>query len=91
MVGWQSDFCSGEGSMDSREQAQAFKEMVGHTASADGADVAFEMLVRGGWTVCGGQGGTCPSGFRIFAMASWERRVLIRDSDGSFWALEMKT
>lgn len=76
--------------MDNRQQDQAFKETVKRAAFADGADAAFDMLVRNGWTVPGDQDGRCPPGFRIFALASWEHRVLMRECDGSFWALETR-
>ena len=76
--------------MDNRQQNQAFKENVKYIAFADGADAAFDMLVQDGWTVPGEDGSSCPPGFRIFALASWQRRVLMRDSDGSYWAMEMK-
>jgi len=75
--------------MDNRKQTQAFKKMVRSAAYADGADAAFEMLVGSGWTVPCGPDGACPPGFRIFATATWERRIMMRDSDGSFWALEI--
>jgi hypothetical protein len=77
--------------MDNRQQDQAFKENLKHVAFAEGADAAFDMLVQEGWTVPGEGNGSCPEGFWIFALASWQRRVLMRDSDGSFWAMEMKT
>jgi len=77
--------------VDDRKQDLAFKEKVKHTVFAEGADVAFDMLIGNGWVVPSGQDGACPPDFRIFALASWERRVLLRDSDGSFWALETTT
>ena len=75
--------------MENKEQIQAYKESVKSTASDSGADAAFEMLVSDGWTVPDGQEGNSPPGFRVFATASWKRRVLMRDSDESFWALEL--
>jgi hypothetical protein len=77
--------------MDDRQQDQAFKERVKHVAFAEGADAAFDMLVQDGWTVPTEDDGRCPAGFWIFALASWQRRVLMRDSDGSFWAMQTKT
>lgn len=75
--------------MENRKQTQAFSEMVKHTLFADGADAAFDALERDGWVVPSEQDGRAPTGFRIFATASWGRRVLIRDDDGSLWALAL--
>ncbi len=77
--------------MENRQQDQAFKERVKHIAFADGADAAFDMLVRDGWTVPSEDDGSSPAGYWIFALASWQRRVLRKGSDGSFWAMETKT
>ena len=76
--------------MTDKRPSPAFTERVKHAASADGADAAFEMLASSGWTVPAGQDGRCPPGFRIFATADWNRRVLIRDDDGSLWAVEVQ-
>lgn len=74
--------------MGNRQQDQVFKERVKRVAFADGADAAFDMLVKDGWTVPSEDNGNGSAGYRIFALASWQRRVLRRDSDGSFWAME---
>ena len=75
--------------MGNREQTQAFAEMVKRAAYTDGADAAFDALERDGWVVPSEQDGRAPTGFRVFATASWGRRVLIRDDDGSLWALAL--
>lgn len=77
--------------MDNGQQAPEYRESIKHAASADGADAAFDMLVGDGWVLPSIEEDTCPEGFWIFALASWRRRVLVRNSDGSFWALETKT
>jgi hypothetical protein len=76
--------------MEHREQTETFKEKVRHVAFADGADSAFEMLLEEGWTLPAGEDSVCPPGHRIFATATWERRILMRDSDGSLWALQLE-
>jgi len=76
--------------MADRRQDQAFKDRIKHIVFAEGADAAFELLTREGWTVSSGQDGRCPPGYRIFATATWERRVLKKDDDDSFWAWELK-
>ena len=75
--------------MGNQQQDQAFKEMVKHAAFADGADTAFDLLVRDGWTVARDPDGDCPPGFWVYALVSWEHRVLMRECDGSFWALDL--
>jgi hypothetical protein len=74
--------------MDNRQQSTEYIESIKLSAFADGASVAFGRLVGDGWVLPSVEDDACPEGFWIFALASWTRRVLVRNSDGSFWALE---
>jgi hypothetical protein len=76
--------------MEEREQPQSFTERVKKVAFADGADSAFDLLVAERWTVAPVENGVSRPGYRVFATVSWTRRILIRDSDGSLWALELE-
>jgi hypothetical protein len=76
--------------MENGQQSTDYIESIKQAAFAEGASVAFDRLVGDGWVLSSIEDDACPEGFWIFALASWRHRVLVRNSDGSFWALETK-